>query len=130
MANIKHLEMAEAFCALPQIEIKKSFFGLKTDIIYTTTKSNIRVVQNEYDITNGKLMEELLLCSPEKLIEEVGKKNITTTSIGKLRLDACVSEDKQFVAAQLLQFADFNYIPVTGMQVFEGKAAEALAQII
>ncbi len=130
MANIKHLEMAEAFSALPQVEIKKSLFGLKTSITYKSTQSNIQVVQNEYDVNNGKLIEELLLCPPEKLAEEAGKKNITSAGIGKMRLDVCVSEDKQFIAAQLLQFVDFNYVPITDMKVFEGKAAETLAQII
>ncbi len=122
--------MAEAFCALPQVEIKKSLFGLKTSITYKPTQSNIQIVQNEYDVNNGKLIENILLSTPEKLAEEVGKKDITKAGIGKMRLDACVSEDKQFIAAQLLQFVGFNYVPVTDMKVFEGKAAEALSQIV
>ncbi len=122
--------MAEAFCALPQVEIKKSLFGLKTSITYKPTQSNIQIVQNEYDVNNGKLIENILLSTPEKLAEEVGKKDITKAGIGKMRLDACVSEDKQFIAAQLLQFVGFNYVHVTDMKVFEGKAAEALSQIV
>lgn len=130
MANINHLEMAGAFSALPQISIKKSFFGLKTKIFYTTTQSSIQVIQEEYDVTNGKLIENLLLCSPEKLVAEAGKQSIAKASIGKMRLDACISEDKQFIAAQLLQFVDLRYVPITDMKVFEGKAAEAFAQVI
>ena len=130
MANINHLEMAGAFSALPQISIKKSFFGLKTNIIYTTTQSSIQIIQEEYDTTNGKLIVNLLLCSQEKLVAEAGKQNIAKASIGKMRLDVCISEDKQFIAAQLLQFVDLNYVPITDMKVFEGKAAEAFAQAI
>lgn len=130
MANINHLEMAGAFSALPQISIKKSFFGLKTNVFYTTTQSSIQVIQEEYDVTNGKLIENLLLCSPEKLVAEAGKQNIAKASIGKMRLDVCISEDKQFIAAQLLQFVDLRYVPITDMKVFEGTAAEAFAQVI
>lgn len=131
MANINHLEMAGDFSALPQIEIKKSFFGLKTNITYIPTHSNIHVVQNEYDSVNGEHMEDILLAvSPEKIKELISSYNIVKSSIGKVRVDACISEDKQFVAAQVLQFVDFNYVPVTDMKVFEGQTAEAIASIL
>lgn len=132
MANINHLEMAEDFTALNQVEIKKAFFGLSTSIVYKPTHSKIHIVQNEYDAHNGKLVEELLLTSQEKLSEgiDANRKDIKKSSIGNFRLDACISDDKQFVAAQLLRFVDFDYAKMTDLKVFEGKAAEAIADCI
>lgn len=125
MASINHLEMAEAFKALPQVEFKKSFFGLSTTILYKKTNSKIHIIQNEYDAYNGKLLEDLLL-SPEKQHDT----DIKKSSIGNIRLDVCISEDKQFVAAQLLHYVDFNYLQMTDMKVFEGDAAKQLAKVI
>ena len=61
--------MAAAFKALPQVEIKKCFFGLSTSMTYQKTNSKIHIIQNEYDASNGKLLEDTLLTSPEKLVE-------------------------------------------------------------
>ena len=131
MANINHLEMASAFKALPQVEIKKCFFGLSTSITYQKTSSKIRIIQNEYDAVNGKMLEELLYTSPEKLAEDgAPAKDIKKSSIGNYRLDVCLSDDKQFLATQLLRFVNFNYVEITDMKVFEGKAAEIIAEII
>lgn len=131
MANINHLEMAAAFKVLPQVEIKKCFFGLSTSMTYQKTTSKIHIIQNEYDASNGKLLEDTLLTSPEKLVEVgVPAKGIKKSSIGNYRLDICLSDDKQFLATQLLRFVNFNYVEITDMKVFEGKAAEIIAEII
>lgn len=123
--------MAAAFKALPQVEIKKCFFGLSTSIIYKKTSSKIRIIQNEYDAANGKMLEDLLLTSPEKLAAEgAPAKDIKKSSIGNYRMDVCLSDDKQFLAAQLLRFVDFNYVEITDMKVFESKASEIIAEII
>lgn len=123
--------MAAAFKALPQVEIKKCFFGLGTSIVYKNTGSKIRIIQNEYDAANGKKLEDLLLTSAEKLVEDgAPSKDIKKSGIGNYRLDVCLSDDKQFVAAQLLRFVDFNYVDITDMKVFEGKASEIVAETI
>ena len=84
MANINHLEMAAAFKVLPQVEIKKCFFGLSTSMTYQKTNSKIHIIQNEYDASNGKLLEDTLLTSPEKLVEVgVPAKDIKKSSIGR-----------------------------------------------
>lgn len=44
MANINHLEMAAAFKVLPQVEIKKCFFGLSTSMTYQKTNSKIHII--------------------------------------------------------------------------------------
>lgn len=130
MANIYHLEMAAAFAALPQVEIKKTLLGLKTSIIYTPTRSKIRITQNEYDTNNGNALQQIILADPKQVIQTIEKYDVTKASIGNVRLDACISDDNQFVAVQLLSFVDLTYIPMTEMKIFEGKSAEAIAKVI
>lgn len=130
MANIKHLEMAGAFSALPQVEIKKALLGLKTNIIYTPTHSKIHIIQDEYDTNNGKALQQIILADSEHINDIITKSNITKASIGNVRLDACISDDNQFVAVQLLHFVDLTYTPITEMKVFEGEIAAAIAKVI
>lgn len=130
MANINHLEMAGSLSALSQIEIKKSWLGLKTDIIYVPTHSSIRVIQNEYDATNGKALQQLIQSTANDLVEKAAKSDIKKASIGNVRLDACISADNQFAAIQLLHFIDLTYTPIMDMKVFEGEQAEALIKVI
>ncbi|WP_158573495.1 hypothetical protein [Prevotella sp. AM34-19LB] len=49
--------------------------------------------------------------------------------MGNMKLQACLSDDHQFVATQLLAFKDFGYQPVTEMVTYTGKIAEAFAQL-
>jgi pimeloyl-CoA synthetase len=49
--------------------------------------------------------------------------------MGNMKLQACISDDHQFVATQLLAFKDFGYKPVTEMKTYTGKTAEAFAQL-
>ena len=48
---------------------------------------------------------------------------------GNMKLEECITQDGQFVAAQLLSFKDFSYQPVTEMKVYTGKTAEAFAKL-
>ena len=130
MANINHLEVAEAFAKLLQIEIKKTLLGLKTNITYIPTRSKIHITQNEYDTNNGNALQQILRTDPKQVIQIIEKFNITKASIGNVRLDACISEDNQFAAVRLLSFVDLTYTPITEMKIFEGKNAEAIAKVI
>ena len=46
------------------------------------------------------------------------------------RLELCLSDDRQFCAVQLLRFGDFQYKPVFEPRFYEGKDAEAVAQLL
>ena len=43
MASINHLEMCDQLKALPEIEIKKTCFGLFTQAVYKPSQSVIKV---------------------------------------------------------------------------------------
>lgn len=129
MASIEHLEMSAALAALPEISVKKSFFGLKTNVIYTPTGSSIKVKINEYSSEMGDKLEEILKVTPDNVAPLLSKSNIEKANLGNVRLEACISNDKQFAAVQLLRFSQLNYTPSTPMVVLTGKAAEAIAKL-
>lgn len=129
MASINHLEMCDTVKALPQIKIKKSMFGLSTKIVYTTTGSKVNVEQQEYSAETGTKLHTILKADAASVADLLQKADIQPSAIGNMRLEGCVSEDRQFAAVQLLRFADFNYQPYSGVIVYEGKSAEAVARL-
>ena len=126
MASINHLEMCDQLKALPEIEIKKTCFGLFTQAVYKPSQSVIKVNQNEYSVEVGGQLEKLLNGDNNTIMEQ---RNKGKNDMGNMRLDTCISKDRQFVGAQLLRFVDFSYKPVTDMVVYEGKTAEAFAEL-
>lgn len=129
MASINHLEMCDTVKALPQIKIKKSMFGLSTKIVYTATGSKVNVQQQEYSAETGAKLHGILKADAAAVAGELAKHDIQSSSIGNMRLEGCISEDRQFAAVQLLRFADFNYQPYSEVVVYEGKPAEAIARL-
>ena len=117
MASINHLEMCDQLKALPEIEIKKTCFGLFTQAVYKPSQSVIKVNQNEYSVEVGGQLEKLLNGGNNTIMEQRNKGKKYSRS------------DRQFVGAQLLRFVDFSYKPVTDMMVYEGKTAEAFAEL-
>lgn len=129
MASIEHLEMSAALVALPEISVKKSFFGLKTNVTYTPTGSSVKVKINEYNTEMGDKLETILKANPDNIASLIAKGNIEKANLGNVRLEACISDDKQFAAVQLLRFSQLNYAPTTDMVVLKGAAAEAIASL-
>lgn len=129
MAKINHLDMSEKLMSLQNIEIKKSCFGLKTTVYYVPTHSRIKVMQNEYNTENGERVEIILRADDNAVENLIKSNNIEATSMGNMRLDACISEDHAFAAVQLLRFTDFDYTPITDMRTYQGDAAKAIASL-
>ena len=50
--------------------------------------------------------------------------------IGHYRLEACLSDDRQFCTLQLFRFVDFKNIAVFEPRIYEGIDAERIAQIL
>lgn len=129
MSKINHLEMGAEVMALDDIEVKKSFFGLSTKLIYKPTNSVVRVKENEYTAEDGKKLASILSTEPENVEEAIMKFPVSTIGIGNMKLEACISDDHQFAAVQLLGFKDFDYKPVSEVRVYTGKAAAAFAKL-
>lgn len=129
MASINHLEMCDKVKALPQIKIKKTMFGLSSKVVYTPTGSTVRIKQQEYNADAGAKLLQILKADESDVAGLLAKADIKSSAIGNMRLEACLSDDKQFAAVQLLRFADFNYQPYSDVAVYEGKTAEAITQL-
>ena len=106
MASINHLEMCDQLKALPEIEIKKTCFGLFTQAVYKPSQSVIKVNQHEYSVEVGGQLEKLLNGGNNTIMEQRNKgKKYSKSDMGNMRLDTCISKDRQFVGAQLLLYA-------------------------
>lgn len=129
MSKIDHLEMGAQIMALDNIEVKKGFLGMGTKLIYKPTHSVVKVKENEYSAEDGRRLETILATEPGNMEEAISKNSVSPKEIGNTKLEACISDDHQFAAAQLLGFKDFDYTPVTEVHIYEGKAAEAFAHL-
>lgn len=129
MSKINHLEMGAEVMALDVIEVKKGFLGMSTKLIYKPTNSTVKVKTNEYTVEDGKRLEKILNTEPENIEATIQNFPVSNIGMGNVKLDACISDDCQFVAVQLLSFKDFNYQPISGVKVYTGKAAKAIAKL-
>ena len=130
MSNIKNLEMADALSSKSYIRISNSFFGFFQKVVYVPTGSPLKVFTLEYSPEAGGRLEKLLSMPLDKLDAELASKGKpVTTAVGNYQLQACVSDDRQFCAVQLLRFADLMYHPLAEPRFFEGKAAASVARI-
>lgn len=131
MANIKNLGMAEELLANPHISVRKSFFGMVTDHIYTPTGGKIKVVQKIYNPGDGDAVKRMLSLGAEGLKKELKGKGLPEpVNIGNIQLNICYSSDFQFVAMQMEKFVDFFYKPVTDLVVAEGDDARQILTAI
>lgn len=129
MAKIYHLEMGAEVMALEDIEVKKTFFGMSLKLIYKPTQSIVKIKENEYSAEDGRKLENILNTEPENVEEAIQKFPVSAIGMGNIKMEACISDDHQFAAIQLLAFKDFDYKPVTEMKVYIGKAAAAIAKL-
>ena len=129
MAKINHLEMTENLMSLNDIEVKKGFMGWSIKLIYKPTNSVLKVKEQEYTAEDGKKLANILSSAPENVEAAISKFPVSAAGMGNMKLEACISQDGQFVAAQLLSFKDFSYQPITEMKVYTGKTAEAFAKL-
>ena len=115
--------------ALEDITVKKSFFGLSTKLIYKPTNSYIRVKEQEYSAEDGRKLENILATEPANIKEAIRKFPVSAIGMGNVKLEACISDDQQFAAVQLLCFKDFDYKPISDVKVYSGNAATAFASL-
>lgn len=131
MASINNLEMAETISNNPNIKISKGFLGMGSKAIYTPTNSKLNAVINYYSAEDAQAFVKLINAA-ETEVASLAKKMTPPTklSISNYRLEACVSDDKQFVAIQVLSYADFRNTPICDLKYYEGEAAQAIAALL
>lgn len=122
------MEMGVAVSAHKNIDIKKSFFGLKTEVVYVPTNSAVDCYRYEYSPEAEGNLRRLLGATDEKIAEEaksVGR--MKRVDMGNVRLEVAVSADHEFMALLVTKYVDFNYVPVSDVKIYEGAGAQAMA---
>ena len=101
MASLHNMLMAGTVVGDDRIEVKSSFFGLCKTAVYQPTGSKLTAVILEF---------------PQDRAGELNR-----------IMQALVSADKQFAAAQLFRYNDLMFHPDGNIRYFEGRAAEAIS---
>lgn len=129
MPSLKNLKMAYAVSVHQHITIRESFFFTK--VIYTPTQSPVHVIIKEYSPVEGNRLIGLLSLPADKVSTEIQLKGKpASSSNGHYRLEACLSEDRQFCALQVFRYSDFMYNAVCESLFYEGNDAMIIAQIL
>ncbi|MFW5510777.1 MAG: hypothetical protein ACOCPC_10670 [Segatella copri] len=129
MAKINHIEMGEDVMALNDVQVKKGFMGWSVKLIYKPTQSKIQIKEKEYTAEDGKKLQNILTAAPAEVETAISKFPVSAISMGNFKLQACLSDDSQFAALQLLAYKDFGYKPVTDMKVYTGRTAEVFSRL-
>lgn len=131
MASINNLEMAETIANNSNIKISKGFLGIGSKATYTPTNSKLNAIINYYSVEDAQAFVKLINAA-ETEVASLAKKMTPPAklSISNYRLEACVTDDKQFVAIQVLSYADFRNTPICDLKYFEGEAAQAIAALL
>ncbi len=129
MAKINHLDMGPTVMGLEVVTVKKGFLGMSTKLIYNPTNSVIKIVENEYSAEDGRKLADILNTAPEHVEDAIAKFPVSAVGMGNVKLQACISEDHQFAAVQLMQFKDFDYKPSSEVRIYQGKTAEVIATL-
>ena len=129
MAKINHIEMGEDVMALNDVQVKKGFMGWSVKLTYKPTQSKIQIKEKEYTAEDGKKLQNILTAAPTEVETAISKFLVSAISMGNFKLQACLSDDSQFAALQLLAYKDFGYKPVTDMKVYTGRTAEVFSRL-
>ena len=130
MTKIKKLEMAAAVSNEKDITVTESFFGLCEKAIYTPTGSRVKADTYEYSQSNGEQLIALVDSGIKELEKELERGVIVrATPVGHIRAEVCVSDDRQFLALNILKFSNFEYVPVRGPRLFRGHDAEVASRL-
>lgn len=121
--------MGEDVMALNDVQVKKGFMGWSVKLIYKPTQSKIQIKEKEYTAKDGKKLQNILTAAPAEVETAISKFPVSAISMGNFKLQACLSDDSQFAALQLLAYKDFGYKPVTDMKVYTGRTAEVFSRL-
>ncbi len=129
MAKVSKLDMAQEVLSHSNITTQKTFLGEK--VIYTPTGSKVKAYQREYSTSDGELAARLLT-APEGKLEQMAAKarGVIKPAIGSIRIDMCISADRQFAAFQVFKFVNLVYQRDSDVIIYEGYNANLLADVM
>lgn len=130
MTKIKNLEMAATISNNNDIIINTSFFGLCEKATYVPTGSRVKAQTFEYSPINGERLGILLDSDTDEINRQLNRGvTVRATSVGNVRAEICQSDDRQFLAVNLLRFSNFRYDQVGEVKFFHGHDAEVVSRL-
>ena len=131
MANFNNLEMAHALLSHDNLSVQSAMFGLKKHLVYVPTGSPVKVQRYNYNIDAVAPLQRIIETDTSGLAAAVKAFRSPQQEVGNVELEVCMSQDKQFVALQLMQYSDeCIYHPVSAPAIYEGAAAQLVAGIL
>ena len=123
--------MAQALLSNNNLSVQSTLLGLKKRLVYVHTGSPVKVLRINYHSDAIAPLQRIIECEDKGLSAAVKAFRAQQQAVGNVELDVCVSQDKNFVALQLLQFGDeYAYHPISEPAFFEGEKAQLVAQIL
>lgn len=130
MTKIKHLDMAEAVSTNNCVTIDNSLFGLMEKATYTPTGSRIKAQTFDYSTDNGERLSQLLNLNSQQLEDKFNRGlMVRSTPIGNYRAEVCRSDDRQFLAVNVMRFENFEYNPIMPVHFYVGHDAEVACRL-
>ena len=84
----------------------------------------------EYSPINGERLGILLDSDTDEINRQLNRGvTVRTTPVGNMRAEICQSDDRQFLAVNLLRFSNFRYDPVGEVKFFHGHDAEVVSRL-
>ena len=131
MANFNKLQMGQALLNNNNLRVKSALFGLKKQLVYVPTDSPVKVIRDNYHADAIAPLQRIIESDSKGLVAAIKSFRAKKQPIGNVELDICISDDRNFVALQLLQFGDeYTYHPITEPAFFEGEQAQLVASIL
>ena len=123
--------MGQALLNNNNLTVKSTLFGLMKRLVYVPTGSPVKVIRDNYHVDAIAPLQRIIESEPKGLAAAIKSFRAKKQPIGNVELDICISDDKNFVALQLLQFGDeYAYHPITEPVFFEGEQAQLVATIL
>lgn len=130
MSRFNSVEMAKTVSQYPQVEIKKSFFGLFTKAFYRPTNSPIGSYAKYFTREALEDLELLLNLNKDNCREKTSHLVLCeAVANGNLLLEMCLSNDRRFIALQLSQYHNLSYRPLSDVTYYEDETAEVIARL-
>ena len=123
--------MGQALLNNNNLRVKSALFGLKKQLVYVPTGSPVKVIRDNYHADAIAPLQRIIESDSKGLVAAIKSFRAKKQPIGNVELDICISDDRNFVALQLLQFGDeYTYHPITDPAFFEGEQAQLVASIL
>nr|MBP7473191.1 hypothetical protein [Prevotella sp.] len=129
MLHLNNLTMADAVANDTRISVKKSFFGLKENVIFLPTKSMVNVFRKEYTAEVGKNIENLLDKNADELLSSDNTNSFSPVNTGNYMVEGCMATDHQYVALRVYRFESLRFNPLMDTKFYVGKVAEKIATL-